>query len=170
MTTLKVGDQIILVASGYDYAMGPSSSNGNNRTQIAITKNGSIVNYTADTQIITLEAGSVGNTFAFNVGDGYLYAASSNSNHLKTKADLDDNGSWKITIDAAAAIRLPAQCASCAARDNCKACAAMVYTESGNYQAVPQYRCQMTRAYPAACKQLAAEIMKRRENNENAEQ
>lgn len=77
---------------------------------------------------------------------------------------------WQLTRDAAASIRLPAQCASCAARDNCKACAAMVYTESGNYQAVPQYRCQMTRAYPAACKQLAAEIMKRRENNENAEQ
>lgn len=100
VTTLNAGDQIILVANGYDYAMGPSSSNGNNRTQIAITKSGSIVNYTGDVQIITLEAGSVANTFAFNVGDGYLYAASSSSNHLKTKADLDDNGSWKITIDA----------------------------------------------------------------------
>lgn len=100
VTTLNAGDQIILVANGYDFAMGPGSSNGNNRTQIAITKSGSIVNYTGDVQIITLEAGSVANTFAFNVGNGYLYAASSSSNHLKTKADLDDNGSWKITIDA----------------------------------------------------------------------
>lgn len=100
VTTLNAGDQIILVANGYDFAMGPGSSNGNNRTQIAITKSGSIVNYTGDVQIITLEAGSVANTFAFNVGNGYLYAASSSSNHLKTKADLDDNGSWAITIDA----------------------------------------------------------------------
>lgn len=99
-TTLNAGDQIILVANGYNFAMGPGNSNGNNRTQIAITKSGSIVNYTSDVQIITLEAGSVANTFAFNVGNGYLYAASSSSNHLKTKADLDDNGSWKITIDA----------------------------------------------------------------------
>jgi MoaA/NifB/PqqE/SkfB family radical SAM enzyme len=76
---------------------------------------------------------------------------------------------WQRTRDAAAEIRLPGQCASCAARDHCKACAAMVYTESGNYQTVPQYRCEMTRAYPAACKQLAADIMNRRENNENAE-
>lgn len=74
---------------------------------------------------------------------------------------------WQLTRDAAAAIRLPAQCAVCSARDHCKACAAMVYTESGSYQTVPQYRCQMTRAYPAACKQLAADIINRREKNEN---
>lgn len=83
--------------------------------------------------------------------------------------DIGFPAAWQRTRDAVAAIRLPAKCAVCAARDHCKACAAMVYTESGSYQVVPQYRCEMTRAYPAACKQLAAQIMKRRENNENAE-
>ena len=77
---------------------------------------------------------------------------------------------WQQTREAAAAIRLPAQCAGCAAKAHCKACAAMVYTESGNYHTVPQYRCEMTRAYPVACKQLAAEIIRRREADENAEQ
>ena len=104
VSILSAGDQIILVASGYDYAMGANSDNGNNRKQIAITKSGSIVNYTGDVQIITLEAGSVANTFAFNVGAGYLYAASTSNNYLKTKADLDDNGSWAITIDASTGV------------------------------------------------------------------
>lgn len=55
-------------------------------------------------------------------------------------------------------IRLPAKCASCEARDNCKACAAMVYTESGDFSTVPQYRCDMTKAYPDGCRQIAREI------------
>lgn len=75
---------------------------------------------------------------------------------------------WKCVHEETAAIRLPAKCAGCAARDNCKACAAMVYTESGNFHTVPQYRCKMTKAYPDACKRLANEILSRREENKNA--
>lgn len=70
---------------------------------------------------------------------------------------------WKKTVASTAAIRLPARCASCAARDNCKACAAIVFTESGNYTDVPRYRCDMTSAYPAACQRLKQEILARRE-------
>lgn len=76
---------------------------------------------------------------------------------------------WQQTRDAAAAIRLPAQCAGCTARDNCKACAAMVFTESGSYRTVPQYRCEMTRAYPAACNRLAAQIINKKGKNEHEE-
>ena len=74
---------------------------------------------------------------------------------------------WKQTKACAGAIRLPAKCKVCAARDTCKACAAMVYTETGNYHTVPEYRCEMTRAYPEACKRLAEEILSGRgEQNE----
>ena len=34
----------------------------------------------------------------------------------------------------------------------------MVLTESGNYAAVPEYRCKMTQAFPAACRNLLQEI------------
>ena len=68
---------------------------------------------------------------------------------------------WKRAREYAASIRLPARCSVCQARDNCKACAAMVYTESGNFNSVPAYRCQMTAAYPDACLQLAHEIEER---------
>lgn len=56
-------------------------------------------------------------------------------------------------------IRLPAKCGSCEARDSCKACAAMVYTESGDFGTVPQYRCAMTKAYPDACRRVSEEIL-----------
>ena len=82
--------------------------------------------------------------------------------------DVGFEQAWKRVHEETAAIRLPAKCAGCAARDNCKACAAMVYTESGNFHTVPQYRCEMTKAYPDACKRLANEILSRREENKNA--
>lgn len=66
---------------------------------------------------------------------------------------------WKYARRYVQDIRLPIKCASCEARDNCKACAAMVYTETGDFCAVPQYRCAMTKAYPDACRRISEEIL-----------
>lgn len=38
-------------------------------------------------------------------GTGYLYAASSSANNLKTKADIDNNARWSIEIDGNATIK-----------------------------------------------------------------
>ncbi len=106
-STLAVGDQIIIVASGYDYALS-TTQNSNNRGQASVTKDGDNVSYGEDVQIITLEEGSVDGTFAFNVSTGYLYAASSSGNQLKTKVTLDENGSWAISVtDGKASITAP---------------------------------------------------------------
>lgn len=67
---------------------------------------------------------------------------------------------WARVRDYAASIRLSPKCAACEARDDCRACAAMAYTESGEFGAVPGYRCDMTRAYPEACQRVAGEIHK----------
>ena len=105
VSTLKAGDKIIIVAKGYNFAMG-TTQNGNNRAQVAITKDGNIIIPGVDVQIITLEAGTVEGTFAFYVEGnssnptGYLYAASGSANHLKTQTTNNANGSWSITIDA----------------------------------------------------------------------
>ena len=96
-STLAIGDQIVIVASDYNYALS-TTQNGNNRGQAAVTKDGNNITYGADVQIITLEDGSVDGTFAFNVGTGYLYAASSGSNYLRTNANLDNNGSWTVSV------------------------------------------------------------------------
>lgn len=44
--------------------------------------------YNENVQLITLAAGIKDNTFAFNVGNGFLYAASSSGNQLKTQASI----------------------------------------------------------------------------------
>ena len=96
--SLKAGDKIIIVASGSNVALS-TTQNSSNRGQASIDKleDGTIKPGT-DVQKITLEAGTIDKTFAFKVDDGYLYAASSSNNYLKTKAEKDDNASWIIKI------------------------------------------------------------------------
>ena len=97
VSELAAGKQIIIVAKDYNYALS-TTQNGNNRGQAAVTKVGNTVTVGSDVQIITLEAGTKTGTFAFNVGNGYLYAASSSSNYLRTEENLSDNSSWTIEI------------------------------------------------------------------------
>lgn len=96
---IAVGDQVVIVASGYNYALS-TTQNNNNRGQVAITKNGDNVTLEEGVQILTLEEGTTSGSFAFNTGSGYLYAASSGSNHLKTQTTNNANGSWSIVIAA----------------------------------------------------------------------
>lgn len=106
--TLKADDQIVIVAKDSNYALSTTQSK-NNRGQAAVTKSGSAVTFGNDVQILTLEDGTTAGTFAFNTGSGYLYAASSGSNHLKTKTTKDANASWKITIAANGTTTIVAQ-------------------------------------------------------------
>ena len=106
ISALNVGDQIVIVSAESDYAMSIEQKT-NNRGQVVVTKSadGKTISLSADTQIITLEAGTLKDTFAFSVGEGqYLYAASSSGNHLKTTDALTDNGSWGISIDGTTGI------------------------------------------------------------------
>ena len=72
---------------------------------------------------------------------------------------------WERASDAAAAIRLPARCSSCGLKDQCRACAAMVLTESGDYHTVPEYRCRMAHEYLSASQRVAEEIRERKEKH-----
>ena len=101
-SSLKAGDKIILVASDYDYAMS-TTQNSNNRGQAAVTKSGSTVTFDATVQVLELVAGTVSGSFGLSTGDGYLCAASSSSNYLRTKDELDENSSWKISVSDGAA-------------------------------------------------------------------
>lgn len=69
---------------------------------------------------------------------------------------------WKHVTEVADGIRLPGRCKQCVLKEQCKACAAMVYTESGNYHEVPEYRCKMAHEYVNASKKVEEEILKRR--------
>ena len=96
---LSVGDKIIIVAAADNFALSTEQKT-NNRGKGSVTKSedGNTVTLGADVQIITLDEGTVEGTFAFNVGDAYLYAASSSNNYLKTQTDKTADASWKIEI------------------------------------------------------------------------
>ena len=94
---LSVGDSVIIVSGNYALS---TTQNANNRVAVEITINGDDVDFDDETGVqgIKLVEGNVDGTFGFFVGNGYLYASSSSSNQLKTQDDLNDNGSWLVTI------------------------------------------------------------------------
>ena len=98
-STLKVGDSIVIVASGSNCALG-TTQNSNNRGQAPVTKDGAkgTVTFGSDVQVLELTEGTVSGTFGLSTGSGYLYAASSSKNYLRTQDKNNANGSWTITI------------------------------------------------------------------------
>ena len=97
-STLAAGDQIVIVAKNVDYILS-TTQNSNNRTAVAVTKNGNSVTLSANAEVLTLKAGTAAGSFAFAVADGsYLYAASTSSNHLKLTSTLDAKASFSIAI------------------------------------------------------------------------
>lgn len=77
--------------------------------------------------------------------------------------ETDFAAAWEQIRQRAQKIRLPKACAACELKDECKSCAAMVYTETGTFSQVPHYRCQMAQAYLAACRKLEQQIRKQRQ-------
>lgn len=95
---LAVGKYVIIAAADYSVAMSTEQKT-NNRGEATIAKYDDIAEVSETTvQYILLEEGAIANTYAFNVGNGYLYAASSTANYLRTETTLSANSSWKIEI------------------------------------------------------------------------
>ena len=76
----------------------------------------------------------------------------------KNPWEIGFDKAWENAKNIVSEITLPVKCAGCGKKDECKACAAMVYTETGTYDKVPQYRCEMTKNYPKACKKVLKEL------------
>lgn len=98
---LRAGSQVIITAAGYDKALS-LTQNTNNRAAASITKTGNTLTYGSDTAVLQLRDGTVSGSFAFYDSSraGFLYAASSKSNYLRTEGYLTANSSWKITVSA----------------------------------------------------------------------
>ena len=113
VANLKVGDEIVIAAKDANFAVS-STQNTNNRGQAAITKSSdksTISDPGSAVEIFTVEAGSTSGTFAFKAQKyaGYIYAASSGSNHMKTQATKDANASWTISVTTAGVATIKAQ-------------------------------------------------------------
>ena len=101
-STLTDGDEVLIAYVKEDgSAMAMSTTqNANNRaatTNVVLNTDGTLAPG-EEVQLVTLEMD--GDNYLFNVGDGYLYAASSDKNWLRTEEEADDNAQATISIDA----------------------------------------------------------------------
>ena len=97
---LKNDTRIVIAAKDYNFALS-TTQNDANRGQATIEKKyNTISQFDGSTQILSL-VDVTNNSFALYTGtQGYLYAASSSANQLKTKEEFDLNGDsdWSIAI------------------------------------------------------------------------
>ncbi len=109
VSQLVIDQKIVIVAKNNNVAMS-QTQNGNNRGQVAVTKNNTdkTVTWTTAVEEFVLKAGTKTNTYAFKDGTQYLYAASTSKNYLRT-GTLNDNASWTITVTSAGVATVKAQ-------------------------------------------------------------
>ncbi len=95
---LEEGDKVVFVAHKYNKAMG--AQNSNNRASVTVVKDteNNTVDFNTKVTIFTVAAGKTAGNFAFKSSTGYIYAASSSSNHLKEETTLSTKSSWVVSI------------------------------------------------------------------------
>lgn len=95
------GLEVVIAAADYDVAMCTTQSD-DNRKSAAITKSGNTMSIVGDVQIFQLQQGTTEGSWAFfdDTLNGYLYAAGTGSNLLKTKTELNEQGSWTLKFDS----------------------------------------------------------------------
>ncbi|MDD3480321.1 MAG: lamin tail domain-containing protein [Paludibacteraceae bacterium] len=88
----------VIIGSG-TYVMGAQAAN--NRPGISTgattwTKSGNTITLATGSTAAVLTVGIDGTNYTFGVDGGYLYAASSADNYLRTQSTLDNNGKWAL--------------------------------------------------------------------------
>ena len=93
---LENGDAVLIVCENDNVAMS-TNQKSNNRGHADIVINGNAIDYpSADVQKLVLM--KIGNYFYFYTGSGFLYAASSGNNYLRTESTPDDDNNAKAEI------------------------------------------------------------------------
>ena len=99
---LVAGHTYLIVNVANGKALG-TTQNNNNRSASSVTIEEGVISSIDNTICeLTLGGGTGAWTFfdaSWGTNGGYLYAASSSSNQLKTQASNNANGQWSITID-----------------------------------------------------------------------
>jgi len=94
---LTAGSKVIIGSGAY--VMGAQTSN--NRPGLTTgastwTKTGNTITLAAASTAAVLTVGVDGSNYTFAVDGGYLFAASSSKNYLRTQSNLDNNGKWAL--------------------------------------------------------------------------
>lgn len=115
---LEVGANYLIVAHHDEagiLAMGYQKAN--NRHAVVVSENGESITVTpgtdpsSETDVFQFTLGGSANAWTLfdEAKGGYLYAASSSSNNLKTQTELDANGQWSITFNGDGTAEVVAQ-------------------------------------------------------------
>ena len=99
-TSITSGKHYIIVGMNNNdaYAMGEQNSNNRAAVDVDIEDETATVS-SADVQEFVIYGPDAKGFYTIYDGTGYLYAASSGSNYLRTETTLDDNGKWSIVFD-----------------------------------------------------------------------
>lgn len=106
---LTAGSIYLIANKDAEKALG--SANSNNRAATSVTMNDTkdVITDRGDAYELLL-GGSVGAwTFYDEIKNGYLYAASSGNNYLRTQNPNDDNGQWDVSVTDAGVASITAQ-------------------------------------------------------------
>lgn len=145
-STLKSGDHLLIACFSDEgpYVLGTNQKTNNRAATADMTINADgTLTPGADAQVITLEWD--GSHYLFNVGDGYLYAASDTKNYLRTEEQADDNARATITItDGEAIIRFHGDCSHNKIRFNPNNGTPLFscYSETSKTGSLPQIYCE----------------------------
>ena len=97
---LSAGDEIVIVGKNNSSFYYLNSQSTNNRSAILVPVNDETI---SSSTIQTFVLGKNGNNWTIkdesSANLGYLYAASSSNNYLKTEANLSNNSTWNIVIN-----------------------------------------------------------------------
>ena len=94
-----------------------------------------------------VEAGEVvrcraGSSSFWMTWDGRMLPCGMMTTPVAYPLEIGFDAAWDRIREETAGIRTPAKCVSCEYKDICGACAAVYYTETGKFDAVPEYVCQ----------------------------
>ena len=97
-SSITSGKHYIIVNTESSKAMG--TQNSNNRAAVDVTIEGETLTASSGVQEFVIYGPDADGYYTIYdaVENGYLYAASSSSNYLKTEKTVDDNACWKITF------------------------------------------------------------------------
>ena len=102
-TSITSGKSYVIASGVEGTVQVMAEQRNNNRGAVEATISNGVLKVSEEYEFV-IETANIGEASGYSIFDpdakGYLYAAASGSNHLKTQTDNDVNGVWTITIDA----------------------------------------------------------------------
>ena len=101
-TSITSGKHYVIASGTEDEVKVMGAQNSNNRAAANGTVSGTTLSVASDagaTEFVIYGPDANGNYAIYDADKGYLYAASSGSNYLKSQDKINDNGKWSIDID-----------------------------------------------------------------------